>query len=98
MAVAIRRMLFGSSSMFEIGNVDYNFLPGLPYYIVLGLLCGLARWGFHAALEKLEDFFDHLKAFPIVSASGDRRAGIGHHGIFSSPRAGFGLRHDSTIF
>ena len=64
MAVAIRRLLFGGGPMFEIGAVDYNFLPGLPYYIALGLLCGFAAVAFTRALEKLEDFFDHLKLVP----------------------------------
>ena len=64
MAVAIRRLLFGGGAMFEIGNVDYNFLPGLPYYIALGLLCGLAAVAFTRTLERLEDFFDHLKVVP----------------------------------
>ena len=64
MAVAIRRLLFGGGAMFEIGTVDYNFLPGLPYYIALGLLCGFAAVAFTRILEKLEEFFDHLKIVP----------------------------------
>jgi len=64
MAVGIRRLLFGGGAMFEIGTVDYNFLPGLPYYIALGLLCGFAAVAFTRILEKLEEFFDHLKIVP----------------------------------
>jgi H+/Cl- antiporter ClcA len=64
MAVAIRRLLFGGGAMFEIGPVDYNFLPGLPYYIALGLLCGFAAVAFTRILEKLEEFFDHLTVVP----------------------------------
>jgi chloride channel protein, CIC family len=64
MAVAIRRLLFGGGPMFEIGTVDYNFLPGLPYYVVLGLLCGFAAVAFTRVLQKLEDFFDDLKIIP----------------------------------
>ena len=64
MAVAIRRLLFGGGAMFEIGTVDYNFLPGLPYYVALGLLCGFAAVAFTRILEKLEEFFDHLKIVP----------------------------------
>ncbi|MFZ0883736.1 MAG: chloride channel protein [Candidatus Acidiferrales bacterium] len=64
MAVAVRRLLFGGGPMFAIGTVDYNFLPGLPYYIALGLLCGFAAVAFTRALEKLEEFFDHLKIVP----------------------------------
>ncbi len=64
MAVAIRKLLFGGGAMFEIGAVDYNFLPGLPYYVALGLLCGFAAVAFTRILEKLEEFFDHLKIVP----------------------------------
>ena len=64
MAVAIRRLLFGGGAMFEIGTVDYNFLPGLPYYVALGLLCGFAAVAFTRILERLEEFFDHLKIVP----------------------------------
>ena len=64
MAVAVRRLLFGGGPMFEIGTVDYNFLPGLPYYVALGLLCGFAAVAFTRTLEKLEEFFDHLKIVP----------------------------------
>jgi len=64
MAVGIRQLLFGGGAMFEIGTVDYNFLPGLPYYIALGLLCGFAAVAFTRILEKLEEFFDHLKIVP----------------------------------
>jgi chloride channel protein, CIC family len=64
MAVAIRRLLFGGGAMFEIGTADYNFLPGLPYYIALGLLCGFAAVAFTRILERLEEFFDHLKIVP----------------------------------
>jgi CIC family chloride channel protein len=64
MAVAIRRLLFGTGPMFNTGVVDYNFLPALPFYILLGLLCGLAAVGFSRCLEKLEEFFDHMKKIP----------------------------------
>jgi CIC family chloride channel protein len=64
MAVGVRRLLFGGGAMFEIGAVDYNFLPGLPYYVALGLLCGFAAVAFTRILEKLEEFFDHLKIVP----------------------------------
>src|SRR6202142_427579 len=64
MAVGVRRLLFGGGAMFEIGTVDYNFLPGLPYYVALGLVCGFAAVAFTRILEKLEEFFDHLKIVP----------------------------------
>ncbi len=96
MAVGIRRILFGTSSMFEIGHVNYNFLPNLPYYIILGLLCGLAAVGFSAVLEKLEDFFDQLKRIPKVFHPAIGALGLGITGYFL-PRvlgSGYDTIHD----
>ncbi|MFZ3217082.1 MAG: chloride channel protein [Candidatus Acidiferrales bacterium] len=78
MAVAIRRLLFGGGPMFEIGAVDYNFLPNLPYYIALGLLCGFAAVAFTRILEKLEEFFDGLNIVPnfLHPAAGAAALGI----------------------
>jgi H+/Cl- antiporter ClcA len=96
MAVGIRRILFGTGSMFEIGQVEYNFFPNLPYYIILGLLCGLAAVGFSAALEKLEDFFDHLKHVPKLFHPAIGALGLGITGYFL-PRvlgSGYDTIHD----
>ncbi|HUJ32385.1 MAG TPA: chloride channel protein [Candidatus Acidoferrum sp.] len=82
MAVGIRRLLFGGGPMFGIGNVDYNFLPALPYYILLGLICGAAAVGFAAALEKLEGFFDGMKKIPSVFHPAIGALGLGIVGFF----------------
>lgn len=82
MAVGIRRILFGGGPMFEVGNIDYNFLPGLPYYIVLGLLCGAAAVGFAWLLEKLETYFDHMKKVPSVFHPAIGALGLGIVGYF----------------
>ncbi len=82
MAVGIRRLLFGGGAMFAIGAVDYNFLPGLPYYVVLGLLCGFAAVAFTRSLEKLEDFFDHLKIVPNFLHPALGALGLGIVGFF----------------
>ena len=85
MAVAVRRLLFGGGPMFAIGSVDYDFLPGLPYYIALGLLCGFAAVAFTRALEKLEEFFDHLKIVPSFLHPALGAVGLGIVG-FCFPR------------
>jgi len=82
MAVGIRHLLFGKGPMFQIGAPDYNFFPDLPYYVVLGLLCGLAAVGFSLALEKLENFFDGLKRVPHVFHPAIGALGLGIVGFF----------------
>ena len=61
MAVAVRLRLFGDETMFQVGAFDYNFIHGIPFYLVLGLICGFAAVGFAATLKWLEEFFDHMK-------------------------------------
>ncbi len=82
MAVGIRRLLFGTGPMFLVGTPDYNFFPNLPYYVVLGLLCGLAAVGFSLALDKLENFFDGLKRIPHVLHPAIGALGLGIVGFF----------------
>jgi len=82
MAVGIRRLLFGTGPMFLAGAPDYNFFPNLPYYVVLGLLCGLAAVGFSLALEKLENFFDGLKRVPRFLHPAIGALGLGIVGFF----------------
>jgi chloride channel protein, CIC family len=82
MAVGIRRLLFGTAPMFQVGAPDYNFFSDLPYYVVLGLLCGLAAVGFSLALEKLENFFDGLKRVPRVFHPAMGALGLGIVGFF----------------
>ncbi|HEX4004331.1 MAG TPA: chloride channel protein [Candidatus Acidoferrales bacterium] len=82
MAVGIRRVLFGTGAMFLVGTPDYNFLRDLPYYVVLGLLCGFAAVGFSRVLEKLEDFFDHLHLVPHFLHPAIGALGLGIVGFF----------------
>ncbi|MFZ1204120.1 MAG: chloride channel protein [Candidatus Acidiferrales bacterium] len=82
MAVGIRRVLLGTGPMFLVGAPDYNFLPDLPYYVVLGLLCGFAAVGFSRLLEKLEDFFDHLHSVPRFLHPAIGALGLGIVGFF----------------
>jgi H+/Cl- antiporter ClcA len=60
LATSVRAVLLGQRSMFTMGNVDFNVLRGLPYYVVLGLICGVAAIGFTRLLYFVEDQFDRL--------------------------------------
>jgi chloride channel protein, CIC family len=82
MAVTVRRMLFGGGAMFAVGNVNYDFVHALPYYVLLGLICGIAATGFASALEKLEGFFDGMKKIPNVFHPALGALGLGIVGFF----------------
>ncbi|MDB5034152.1 MAG: Cl-channel, voltage gated [Chlorobi bacterium] len=65
LATAVHFLLMGRGPMFDIGPVDFSVPAALPFYAVLGLICGLAAVGFSNALYWVEDMFEKL---PIDSA------------------------------
>src|SRR5579863_3962508 len=60
LATAVHFSLLGRGPMFAVGAVDFDVPQALPFYIVLGLLCGLAAVGFSKALYWVEDQFEKL--------------------------------------
>jgi CIC family chloride channel protein len=82
LAVAVRLRLFGDETMFHIGSFDYNIIHGIPFYLILGIICGFAAVGFAASLKWLEDFFDHLKKIPVVFHPAIGALGLGIVGYF----------------
>jgi H+/Cl- antiporter ClcA len=52
--------LMGRGPMFDVGAMDFAIPSGLPFYAVLGVLCGLAAVGFSRALYLVEDLFEKL--------------------------------------
>jgi len=94
-AVAVRIWLFGDETMFHVGIFDYNFASGIPYYVVLGVVCGFAAVGFASVLKKLEDSFDHMKIIPEVLHPAVGALGLGIVGYFM-PRV-FGPGYDTIL-
>src|SRR5271170_3325973 len=60
LATSVRAMLLGQKSMFTMGNVNFDPLHGLPFYVLLGVICGGAAIGFTKLLYWVEDQFDRL--------------------------------------
>src|SRR3954468_22513466 len=60
LATAVHMQLLGAGPMFNIGAVDFAVPRALPWYLVLGVLCGLAAFIFSKALYWVEDQFEHL--------------------------------------
>ena len=60
LATSLHLLLMGRGPMFTVGQVDFGIPKALPFYIVLGLICGLAAVGFTRLLYWVEDQFDKL--------------------------------------
>ena len=60
LATSVRQLLLGTGTMFRVLPMDFGIPRALPYYLVLGLLCGAIAIGFTKALYFVEDHFDRL--------------------------------------
>jgi CIC family chloride channel protein len=60
LATAVHMRLLGAGPMFKVSAMDFAIPRGLPFYLVLGLVCGLAAVGFSKLLYWVEDQFDKL--------------------------------------
>ncbi|MBZ5660094.1 MAG: chloride channel protein [Acidobacteriia bacterium] len=81
-AVAVRLQLFGDETMFPVGAFEYNFIHGIPFYLLLGVVCGFAAVGFGATLKWLEEFFDHMRKVPVLLHPAIGALGLGITGYF----------------
>ncbi len=60
LATSVRQLLLGNGTMFRVLPMDFGIPHALPYYLVLGLLCGLIAIGFTKALYFVEDYFERI--------------------------------------
>src|SRR5580692_2651724 len=60
LATAVHMQLLGLGPMFQVGHVDFAIPRALPFYLVLGPICGLAAVGLSKALYWVEDLFEKL--------------------------------------
>ncbi len=60
LATIVHFLTLGRNPMFQFASVDFGIPFGLPYFIVLGLLCGAAAIGFTKLLYWVEDLFARL--------------------------------------
>ena len=96
LATSVRAVLLGQRSMFTMGNVDFDVLHGLPFYLLLGVICGGAAIGFTKVLYWVEDQFDRLPIddlwHPAIGA-----LGLGIIGFFVPRVLGVGYDTISDI-
>ncbi len=96
LATSTRYLLLGQHSMFQMGQVDYGLPMGLPFYLLLGVLCGVAAIGFTKLLYFVEDQFERLPIsdfwHPAIGA-----LGLGIIGFFVPRVLGVGYDTISDI-
>src|SRR5437879_3499698 len=59
-ATAVHMQLLGGGPMFQVARLDFGIPRALPFFLLLGGICGLAAVGFSKALYWMEDQFDKL--------------------------------------
>ena len=96
LATSVRTILLGQHSMFSMGNVNFDVVHGLPFYLLLGLLSGAAAIGFTKLLYWVEDQFARLPIndlwHPAIGA-----LGLGIIGFFVPRVLGVGYDTISDI-
>ena len=60
LSTSVHLLLMGRGPMFTVGQVDFGIPRALPFYVVLGIVCGFAAVGFTKLLYWVEDQFDKL--------------------------------------
>lgn len=59
-ATAMHFWLMGRGPMFDVQTTDFGIPRGLPLFVLLGLVCGLAAVGLTKALYRVEGLFERL--------------------------------------
>jgi H+/Cl- antiporter ClcA/CBS domain-containing protein len=96
LATAVHMQFLGTGPMFRVSAMDFAIPRGLPFYLVLGLICGLAAVAFSKLLYWVEDQFDRLPFdelwWPAIGA-----LGLGIIGFFVPRVLGVGYDTISDI-
>src|SRR5271168_3551048 len=74
LATAVHMQLLGTGPMFKVMVMDFGIPHALPFYLLLGLVCGLAAVAFSKLLYWTEDQFEKLPVdelwWPAIGALG----------------------------
>jgi CIC family chloride channel protein len=96
LATSVRTILLGQHSMFTMGNVNFDVVRGLPFYLLLGVISGAAAIAFTKLLYWVEDQFERLPIndlwHPAIGA-----LGLGIIGFFVPRVLGVGYDTISDI-
>jgi len=74
LATAVHMQVLGGGPMFSVAAMDFGIPRALPFYLLLGMICGLAAVGFSKLLYWVEDLFEKLPVdelwWPAIGALG----------------------------
>src|SRR5437868_3572074 len=74
LATAVHMRLLGAGPMFSVASMDFGIPRALPFYLILGVLCGLGAVAFSKSLYWTEDQFEKLPVdelwWPAIGALG----------------------------
>jgi CIC family chloride channel protein len=74
LATAVHMQLLGAGPMFKVEAMNFDIPRALPFYLLLGVICGLAAAGFSKLLYWTEDQFEKLPIdelwWPAIGALG----------------------------
>jgi chloride channel protein, CIC family len=74
LATAVHMQLLGAGPMFSVATMDFSIPRALPFYLLLGVICGFAAVGFTRLLYWTEDLFEKLPVddlwWPAIGALG----------------------------
>jgi CIC family chloride channel protein len=74
LATAVHMQLLGGGPMFTVTAMDFGIPRALPFYLLLGVICGLGAVGFSKLLYWTEDQFEKLPIddlwWPAIGALG----------------------------
>lgn len=74
LATAVHVQLLGGGPMFAVAATDFGVPKALPFYLLLGAICGLAAVAFSKSLYWVEDQFEKLPIdhlwWPAIGALG----------------------------
>lgn len=104
LATAVHMQLLGAGPMFSVAAMDFAVPRALPFYLALGVICGLVAVGFTRLLYWTEDLFEKLPVdelwWPAIGALGlgiigyfvPRVLGVGYDTIGDILNASLGLK------
>ena len=74
LATAVHMQVMGTGPMFRVTALDFGVPHALPFYLILGVICGFAAVGFSKLLYWTEDQFEKLPVdelwWPAIGALG----------------------------
>jgi len=72
-ATAVRFVLLGHGAMFTVGAANFNFPADLPWYVPMGIFCGIVAVGYSRILYWIEDGFEKLPCssfwWPVIACA-----------------------------